>query len=393
VQSLRVLVLTTSYPSDEKDWSGIFIAKLLIAMSRRGHHLRVVAPSDGTFHGKRMLDGIETVRFGYFFPRSLERLTKGGGGIPENMSKSLLAKLQVVPMMTLFALVSLRQAHKADVIYANWIGAAVVGALVNLLTGKPLVVSFRGDDGYLARDRLMWRVFTKWVIRRSAAIAPVSAELMEIMRSLGTHESKLTLPRFGVDIDMFHPSETPRRCSGPVRLLYVGALVPKKGLQTLFEALKGPIGEKTQVTVVGDGYYASELKHICSSAGLDKRTRWTGSLPPPEVAEIMRTSDILCLPSFTEGSPNVIKEAMASGLPVISTRVGGIPDLVKHGETGLLFEPGDVNELQECLTVLVNDSELRSSMGRAGHELLHESGLSWDTTAEDFDNLFKRVVM
>ncbi len=163
----KVLALTTSYPSHEEDPSGVFIAKLLAAINRRGYSVKVVAPSDGTFYGNRNIGGIETVRFGYFWPRSLERLTRGAGGIPENMAHSLLARLQLLPMMIAFFLVSLVQSRGADIVYANWLGAGIVGALVNLFTRKPLVVSFRGDDGYLARDRFTWRILTKWVIARA----------------------------------------------------------------------------------------------------------------------------------------------------------------------------------------------------------------------------------
>src|SRR5208337_2210139 len=176
----KVLVLTTSYPSHEEDPSGVFIAKLLAAIRRRGYSVKVVAPSDGTFYGHRNIGGIETVRFGYFWPRSLERLTRGAGGIPENMNHSLLARLQLFPMMIGFFFVSVAQSRGADIVYANWLGAGIIGALVNLFTRKPLVVSFRGDDGYLARDRFIWRTLTKWVVGRASMVAPVSGELLAI---------------------------------------------------------------------------------------------------------------------------------------------------------------------------------------------------------------------
>ena len=92
----KVLALTTSYPSHEEDPSGVFIAKLLTAIRRRGYSVKVVAPSDGTFYGRRNVGGIETVRFCYFWPRSLERLTRCGGGIPENMAHSLLARASII---------------------------------------------------------------------------------------------------------------------------------------------------------------------------------------------------------------------------------------------------------------------------------------------------------
>jgi glycosyltransferase involved in cell wall biosynthesis len=106
----------------------------------------------------------------------------------------------------------------------------------------------------------------------------------------------------------------------------------------------------------------------------------------------MRESDVLCLPSFTEGSPNVVKEAMASGLAVIASRVGGVPDLVRDGYTGLLFEPGNVDELRTCVRALCNDVELRRNMGKAGHDFMRESGMNWDSTAEEFDRLFASMV-
>jgi len=176
-----ILVLTTSYPSHETDPSGVFIAKLLAAIKTRGYSIKVVAPSDGSFYGRREVGGIETIRFEYFLPRSLERLTRAGGGIPENIKQSFLARLQLVPMLFMFLLVALRQSRGSDLVYANWLGAGIVGAAVNLLTRKPLVVSFRGDDGYLARDRLVWRILTKWVARRAAVVAPVSSELASIL--------------------------------------------------------------------------------------------------------------------------------------------------------------------------------------------------------------------
>lgn len=388
----KILVLTTSYPSDADDPSGIFIAKLLAAVKRRGYRVKVVAPTNGTFHGRRELDGIETVRFGYFWPRSLERLTTGGGGIPENMAESFLARLQVLPMMLSFLIVSLIEVRRCDLIYANWLGAGIVGALVNRLTGKPLVVTFRGDDGYLARDRWVWRVLTKWVTRRAGIVAPVSGELLRIIRELGVPEDKCRLPRFGVDTDMFHPSSLQQEPREDVRVLFVGSLIDRKGLHDLLDALADPDFTRVRLTVVGDGPNAARLKAMAESWGLPERIDWKGIVPPVEVARLMRSSDILCLPSYMEGRPNVVNEAMASGLPVIVTRIGGVPDMVREGETALLFEPGDIEGLRQCLRPLVNDADLRSRMGRAGHEFLMKSGVSWDSTAEEFDLLFASLM-
>jgi glycosyltransferase involved in cell wall biosynthesis len=388
----KILVLTTSYPSDDQDPSGIFIANLLRAIQERGYAIKVVAPSNGGFYGRRCLDGIETVRFGYFRPRSLEKLTRGSGGIPENMNASFLARLQLFPMMVVFLCVALREVRDTDVIYANWLGAGIIGGFVNLLARRPLVVSFRGDDGYLARDRFLWRVLTKWVTRRATVVAPVSGELTEILLGLGLPREKCHLPQFGVDTEMFHPTPDNRPSEDEVRLLFVGSLIPRKGLHDLLEALGEPLPIQVRLIVVGDGALANRLMDLCESLGLKERTEWMGSVPPVEVARLMRTADLLCLPSYMEGRPNVVNEAMASALPVIATRIGGIPDMVEEGRTAFLHDPGNVEELRDHIRTLVSDAELRHRMGKAGYDFLTKSGVSWDSTAEEFDLLFSRVM-
>jgi glycosyltransferase involved in cell wall biosynthesis len=295
-------------------------------------------------------------------------------------------------MMFVFVLRSLFEAKGTDVVYANWLGAGLVGAVLKTLTGKPLVVSFRGDDGYLARDRFLWRTLTKWVTHRADMVAPVSSELAEIMRDLGTPPEKCYLPVFGVDTDMFHPPADPFDTRKELRLIFVGALAPKKGLQILLEALAHPDFSQVHLTVVGDGYYAPELKSICEQMGLKDRTQWTGMLSHGEVARLMRDSHLLCLPSFTEGSPNVIKEAMATGIPVVASRVGGIPETVREGETALLFQPGNVEELRRRLLYFVNNPGMVQKMGAAGRELLIKTEMSWETTAAEFDLMFHRVL-
>ncbi len=388
----EILVLTTSYPSHDEDPSSVFIAKLLAAIREQGYEFKVVAPSDGTFHGRREVRGIETVRFGYFWPRSLEKLTRGGGGIPENLSQSLLARLQLVPMMLAFFFVALWEGRRSDLIYANWLGAGVIGALLGFVTGKPLVVSYRGDDGYLARERFAWWVLARIVSDRAAIVAPVSGELMRIFVDFGVPEEKCRLPRFGVDREMFHPAENRPAARDRVRLLFVGSLIPRKGLQDLLEALSIPELEDLDLVVVGEGYYRSDLEAMCERFGLQGRTEWMGVLPQADVARTMRSVDLFCLPSHMEGRPNVVNEAMASGLAVISTRVGGIPDMIVEGETGLLFDAGNVGQLRQCLVAVASDPDLRESMGLAGREFLDRTGVSWEATAEDFDVIFSKLL-
>jgi glycosyltransferase involved in cell wall biosynthesis len=390
----RILVLTTCYPSNPDDPSGIFVSKLLEAISRRGYSIKVIAPTDGTFSGRKQYYSTEMLRFSYFFPKSLQTLTRGGGGIPENMAGSGMARIQVLPMMAAFFYHALREASDCRIIYANWIGAGFIGALLASLTGKPLVVSFRGDDGYLARDRPLWRRVTKWVISQSSIIAPVSRELADILIKLGLPKEKCFLPKFGVDTEMFFPiTEVRPNDSSEIILLFVGSLISRKGLHDLIDALADKSLSKIRLIVVGDGPDRQELEQRSIDRGINMRTEWKGLQSPREVARLMRSADIVCLPSYMEGRPNVVNEAMASGVPVVATRIGGIPDMVAEGETAYLFDPGDVKGLRECLLKLASDECLRSRMGKAGYDFVTRAGVSWDATAEDFDQIFQKVIL
>ncbi len=383
-----ILVLTTTYPSHQGDWQGAFIHSLILAIRRKGFEVTVLAPSNGERYGNHTLDGVQVMRFGYFWPRSLERLTIGAGGIPENISKSFLAKFQIIPMTLLFIVRALILSKKADIIYSNWIGAGFVGAVAGTITGKPMVVSFRGDDGYLARDRTLWRLATKWVIKKSAYVTAVSSELINIMKGLGADPQRLSTPRFGVDSEIFYPNCEVRQNRGKLKIIFVGSLIPKKGLQDLIEAMTSPQFANTELIIVGDGYYGPELKKLANRKLNGRCVEWMGIVPPVKVGEVLRESDILVLPSYTEGSPNVIKEAMATALPVIGARVGGVPELVDHGRTGFLYEPGAIEELRDYLGKLVEDKDMRLQMGISSRRKLNEAGLDWDSTAEDFEKIF-----
>ena len=388
---IKVLLLTTCYPSHEHDPSGIFLDKLATALAKIGYTVEVLAPSDGTVFGNLRVNSIKTLRFAYFWPRSLMALTRGMGGIPENLTRSRFARMQLLPMMFLFLVHTLFQIRRYDLIYANWLGAGIIGAITNLLTGKPMVVSFRGDDGYLAKEKPIWRILTRWVCQRASIVAPVSEGIREILLHIGVPGKKIVLPKFGVDLELFQCNEHQINRADQVTVVFVGSLIRKKGPQDLIQAINDPSLKNVRLVIVGDGILRQELVKECGRAGLTERVEWQGTRSQDEVAAILSSCDILCLPSYTEGKPNVIKEAMASGLPVIATRVGGVGELVTDGITGWLFSPGNVRELRECLKKLAADINLRMKMGKAGLEKISREGASWDASAKDFDEIFRRA--
>jgi glycosyltransferase involved in cell wall biosynthesis len=185
------------------------------------------------------------------------------------------------------------------------------------------------------------------------------------------HWPKLALVRCGVDPERFRARDGAGRVDdgdGPVRVLAVGRLVGGKGFALLLDALHALVerGRDVTLTVVGDGPSRVHLHDQAARLGLGDRVAWLGAVGQDEIRDRYARADVFCLPSFAEGVPVVLMEAMAMEVPVVATRIAGIPELIADGETGLLVTPGRVDELAAALLRLADDAGLRARLGRAG---------------------------
>jgi glycosyltransferase involved in cell wall biosynthesis len=152
------------------------------------------------------------------------------------------------------------------------------------------------------------------------------------------------------------------------RLVFVGRVVEQKGLAILFEAMDQLAAEHPDLTltVVGDGPHRTRLQERAAAMGVGDRVDFIGSRSQSEVVEILSDADIFVLPSYAEGVPVVIMEALGSGVPVVATFVGGMAELVEDGVTGFLVRPGDPSQLADRIARLVDDPDLRDRLGSAG---------------------------
>lgn len=178
----------------------------------------------------------------------------------------------------------------------------------------------------------------------------------------GVPAEKIRVIPPGVDVDLFFPGGTKR--TGAVRLLFVGGDLKRKGGLDLVEALQQFRGEVELDVVTG-----SELSAEAVLPGVTVRVHRRLQPQSPELIRLFRAADIFVLPTRGDCLPQVIAEAMACGLPVVSTAVGAIPELVRNGENGLIVQPGSPRELAAALRALVNDPQKREAMGRAGLQI------------------------
>ncbi len=186
------------------------------------------------------------------------------------------------------------------------------------------------------------------------------------------HWAKLRVVHCGADLSRY-PLVSPRKGPGFV-VLCVARLAPAKGLEVLLSAMKVIIdrGAEARVVLVGDGPLRERLRRCARDLGIADRVSLEGAVGQDDIGRYYAEADVFCLPSFAEGVPVVLMEAMATGRAVVATRIAGVPELVEDGVSGLLVAPGNVDELAVALDRLASSPEEREKMGLSGHRRVAE---------------------
>ncbi len=320
---MKVVVLTTSYPRFAGDAAGRFVADAVRHVRAAGVEVEVVSPA--TFR-----------HFGVAY----------GAGLVGNLRAQPARALALPAFLSAFSSTARTAARDADLVHAHWLPSG----LVALSTGRPFILQLWGTDVELARRA---RPLARSIVRRARIVICPSTALAEEARALGAQEVRV-IPS-GVDL----PAEVGKEAS-PSEVLYVGRLSEEKGVLELVAATGG-----MRLVVAGDG----PLRERVPGA--------LGFVPHHELSPLYARAAVVACPSRREGFGVACAEAMAHGRPVVASAVGGLLDLVVDGETGLLVPPGDADALRAGLARVLDDAQLRRSMGAAARKRAEEK-LSWD---------------
>lgn len=239
-----------------------------------------------------------------------------------------------------------------------------VALLTATMTGLPYSFTMHGPSEFFETPH--WRLDEK--VARAAFTVAIShfcrSQLMYL--SDRRHWDRIRIVHCGIDPARFQPRVTPTE--GRPHLAFVGRLDPVKGADLLLDALAAlrPAHPDLTASFIGDGPHGAHIRAHARALGLDGIATFLGAQPEEAVANLLQKSDLLVLPSFAEGVPVVLMEAMATGLPVIASRIAGIPELVRDGENGFLIPAGDTGSLIDAIDRLLADPALRQRMGQAG---------------------------
>jgi len=197
---------------------------------------------------------------------------------------------------------------------------------------------------------------TSWCLRNAAGVICVSKDLEQRSRKLGAKQTHV-IPT-PLDVSVFSRRRQPDRQQ---RLVTVANLIPLKGIDILIRALHN--GPTVKLIVIGDGPERERLEKLSRELKLENYVTFTGFISQEKLAEHLQSSNIFVLPSLSEGVPRSILEAMACGMFVIATRVGGVPDVVTDGKNGLLVQPNDAKALSEAIRWALADPQRLAAVG------------------------------
>jgi glycosyltransferase involved in cell wall biosynthesis len=329
-------------------------------------------------------------------------LETSGGETDFRKRGRLSASLVVNGLAVIWRFVKNISSQKPDVVHI-WTTHGYSFVKNSVLVGIASVWGFRvvlhvhcGVEALIPSQRPLWRRFVFFVMRRCRGIIVLSTDWLRI---------EGVLPRVKVAFipNAINPAEyiSILREESPhvhhdVTILFLGHIGEQKGVGDLLLAaskMKGKMKEAFRFDLVGESLMGGERERFQEQSqhlGLDGLVRFYE--PEYGSAKVARltTADIFVLPSHSEGMPMVILEAMASGLPIVATRVGGIPDMIMDGETGVMVNPGCPDDLAEAIGRLVDDPHLRFALGTRAREWV-QMRFDLDTLVDSLVQLYKEV--
>lgn len=309
-----------------------------------------------------------------------------------DLTKALHLQSTISPKLIKQAYQALKD-NPPDVIHAHntFFFSSLVAAGVAKLVRRPLVTTLHlGSLEALPLPQRLpvlayERSFGRAIVAASDRIVCVSQAVADYASKHGARPDRTVVQLNAVDCDTFRPGE-PRQ-DDVTRIAFVGRLILNKGPQHLVEALPEIFRRhpKAELWMIGDGPLRASLEQRCSELNVTDRVQFLGTRN--DVDALLRQCDLFVRPSLMEGLPLTVLEAMASGLPVVATDVGGTAEAVQHEETGLLIQPGNVPALTEALCSLLASPERRSEMGAAARARV-EQDFGWHRLVRDTVNVY-----
>lgn len=391
----NILVLTTTYPT--KNFQvGLHVYDKCKHLVKKGYNVTVIAPHYDGEPIHEIDEGIKIIRFPYFLPRKYQKVAYKDG-MPTNLKKSFLAKLQLPFFFLMFLIYSLRYGKDAKIIHAHWFPAGLIGVLVKKIYKNKLVLMMHHAHTpnklfrYILKNTDALLANTTYVLNKTHAIFDVP------------HSAVIPVP---IDYNFFFPQndtsfirEELNIPKDSIFFFTAGRFIPLKGFEYLIEAVKIIVHEynKTNIAlaIAGKGPLRKKYIQLIDNYNLKDYIKLVGFIPNNQINKYFNEADIFVIPSIvdeneeTEGFGVVSLEANACETPVIGTKVGGIVDVIEEGRNGFLVEQKNARQLADKIIQLSDNKNLREEIGKKGRQKVMEE-FNWDRVSDKIISIYEQ---
>ncbi len=281
---------------------------------------------------------------------------------------------------------------KPNILHFQGIDISLFTLILIKILKKPFVVWAQGSDVYFQSK--IKRLTSKIVLKNAKTVIALTEDMKNHLKKIYDREI-LIIPN-GIDLNKFENLSKEYYRSkflfekNTKIILYVGTFRPVKGLKYLIEAMKIIGNVEKRLVIIGHGKEKGDLENLVKNLGLKDCVTFIGKIPNNEVFKYMASSDVFVLPSLSEGFPIVILEAMASGLPIVTTKVRGLPEIFKDGRNGFLVEPRNPEKIAEKVLIILNDEDLSKIISK--NNLDEVKKYDWMIVIDKLENVYFNII-
>lgn len=391
---LRIAILGSTYPRNEQDHEVPWLRESVKRLAARGHKVTVIAPAYRGLNNHQ-IDGVPVHRFRYA-PAQWEILTHGEGA-PNKLKKNPVLKLLTLSYLAsgVYAVWQICRKERIQVLHVHWpFPHGLMAFLPAWMPGSKIVYSCHSAEFALAAGSKVASKVLATCLQKSAAITANSAHTARLVEDISQRRAEI-IPwgaTVKVNPDAGAIPEIPL-------LLFSGRLIERKGVNYLLQALPLILKQRqVRLVITGDGHYRAEWEELARQLGVGETVRFAGFVSNEELSSLFQSCSIYVHPAIydskgdTEGLGVVLVEALSNRKPVVASEVGGIVDVIKDGQTGLLVPEKNPEAIAEAVLRLLNEPEFAQRLGEQGFVYARDY-FDWDRIMDRYDAIYQKCVV
>lgn len=367
---MNIIILVSKFVPSVLGGTEIATYNIAKHLAERGHEVHVI-----TSHDKGLAK--DSSEEGFFIHR-----------------RKIIKKPIIWPAIYFLHVIRTTRKYDPDIVHVKSIKLGLFALLIKKICHKPYTLWAQGSDIYF--PAIPYRFFYKIILANADAVIAQTADEKRVIQNICNRD--VMVISNGIDLSRFSIL-TKKECMNKLQIktnaniiLFVGSLREVKGVRYLIEAMRLLIKQNINVRLmlVGDGPERHKLEKLICDLDIGDYIILIGKVPNDRVIEYMTIASIFVLPSLSEGFPLVIVEAMASGLPIITTNITGLPEIIKENRNGYLVEPKNSTKIAEKILLLLKDDELRKRIAQYNR---HDAqNYTWDEITDNLIQIYKSLL-